>query len=74
MGAAGQTVSYIDASGQQKTYGDAPSNVLEDDNFITADNLSALVQNSAIDCSFAAVETPLTSAKTLPALTYASKK
>ena len=71
---ADKIVSYIDASGQQKTYGDSASNVLEDDNFITGSDLSSLVQSNSTDYFVAEVETSLKSAKTLPALSYSSKK
>lgn len=74
LDAADKIVSYIDASGQQKTYGNSASNVIEDDNFITGNDLSLLVQSNSTDYFVAAVETPLTSSKTLPSVTYSSKK
>ncbi|MBR0062302.1 MAG: hypothetical protein IJP68_12575, partial [Selenomonadaceae bacterium] len=74
LDAADKIVSYIDASGQQKTYDNSASNVLEDDNFITGSDLSSLVQSNSTNYSFATVETPMTSAKALPSVTFSSKK
>ena len=59
---------------KKKTYGKSASNVLEDDNFITGNDLSSLVQSNSADYFVTAVKTPLTSAKTLPSVTYSSKK
>ena len=74
LGAANKTVSYIDANGKPKTYVNSTANVLEDDNFITGNDLSSLVQSKAADYSFAEVETSLNSAKALMKLAYSDKK
>ena len=71
-GAASKIVRYIE-SGKTKTYSSA-SNILEDDNFIGGNDLSALVQSKTADYFVAEVETALTAAKALPSVTYSSKK
>ena len=73
LGASNKTVSYIEG-GKIKAYGGSASNVLEDDNFITGNDLSSLVQSKVADYSFAEVETSLNSAKALMKLAYSGKK
>ena len=73
MGAADKTVTYVEG-GKTKTYGGSASNVFEDDNFITGNDLSSIVESKAVDYAFAKMETQLTAAKALQTLTYSSKK
>ena len=72
LGAADKTVSYIEG-GKKKTYGNSAANVLEDDNFITDNDLSSLVEEKAVDYSFA--QTTLTQENNqLPSVTFSGKK
>ena len=73
LDAADKTVSYVEG-GKTKTYGNSASNVLEDDNFITGNDLSAIVESKAVDYAFAKMETQLTASETIQTLTYSSKK
>ena len=71
-GASNKTVSYVEG-GNKKTYSNSASNVLEDDNFITDNDLSALVQSKTADYSL--VQASLIQKKNqLPSVTYSSKK
>ena len=71
-GAASKTVTYIE-SGKTKTYGNSTANVLEDDNFITGNDLSALVESKPADY-FAVQESLIQKNNLLPSMTLSSKK
>ena len=75
VGAAGKAIKVKDASGEttKKTYGNSASNVLEDDNFITGNDLSALVQSKATDY-FDVRESLIQKNNRLPSVTYSGKK
>ena len=72
--AANKTVSYIDASGKQKTYGSSASFIADNTNFeLTPRNdLSSIVQSKAVDCSFVNTSTKLTRENNL--ITYSGSK
>ena len=72
-GAANKTVTYIDANGKTKTYGNSASNVLEDDNFITGNDLSSIIESKA--ANYSVVQSSLIQKNNqLPSVTFSSKK
>lgn len=77
QGAVGEQLNYWYDGEAHHTIVGANANVLEDDNFITSNDLSALVENKAVDYSAAQASdiTSLTkSNNALPSLSYSKKK
>ena len=77
QGAAGEQISYWYDGEEYHTIfsSGAYDNVLEDDNFITSDNLSALVQNNSADYSVMHSDNSvLIKNNSLSAITYSGKK
>ena len=78
-GGAGNKITYCDEHGKtSKLYPNSNANVVEtwfveDDNFATDNDLSALVQNKAADYSVVNVESALRSANALATLTCSTK-
>ena len=77
QGAAGEQLNYWEDGEAHHTFLSAAAydNVLEDDNFITSDNLSALVEDKAADYSAMQSDNlALEKNNQLPSVTYSSKK
>lgn len=55
--AVGQEITIIDSKGTTKVYGASSADLLTEDNFSTADNLSAIVQNDLTPTFFGKIET-----------------